>query len=768
MRLRSGGVVPGRSRDHNGALTEAERRVDEALRDRNGNGSHHPRLDVRGAEPDGQCVVRGEYLTRRLVESTDDGGWWPFSRQSGRQPVAVVEDAVITGSLDLRATELPHLLQFIRCRFDNPPDLRQATLPGVMFDECWLPGLAARNLRTAHDTVLQRSLCDGVLNLADAECGGSLLLDDSELHRPGRRALYGDRLSVAGALLGQRLRATGELRMPGAKIGGNLNFSGGCLHRPGGLVLNANGTRIGGSLRFDRDPLSAEPARSIGLLYLPSAHIAGDVRMAGAVLDPGVRPPSREESPYDDPSSTLVADRADIQGGVLMHDGFRSKGTLRAISAAIGDDVRMGGARVDLTWSRSPSEFAVDPLRALRWDGTVIRGNVEAERAELRGQLRLIDVHVHGSLLLTGARVHAPRTDVMRAGRLHVGGDLDGRYTEITGTLHLQGARIGASVDMRGAHLGKPAWHPHRLSYKPSVDLRTARIDRDLVCAADEQVFSSEGEVQLRRAEIGRQANFSGCELGEAGTATALNAFGLLAQELTLLPARAPAGRVVLRQAQCELLADNEQLWSASRGVRAEDFRFDTFSTPIEPTDRARVLERLRWLRASCSRYAPAPYDQLAQVFRQNGTEQHASVVLIEKQRRRYQAIAASAPAPLRWAVRLWSFLQRATVSYGYRPSRAVLWILLLVALGTTWFADHPLEPADPRERLVWNPFLYTVDQMIPVVNLGHEAAWRATGASQWITLVLIASGWLLATTAATGITRTLRRTEGGDARSRH
>ncbi|MHA6806181.1 AsmA family protein [Salinifilum ghardaiensis] len=759
--------MQGRSRDHHGALTEAERRVDEALRDRSGAESHHPRLDVHAAEFDGQCTVRGEYLARRLVESTDDGGWWPFSRRSGRRPVAVVEDAVITGCLDLRAMELPHLLQFVRCRFDNPPDLRQATLPGVMFGECRLPGLEARNLRTAHDTVLRSSLCDGVLNLADAECGGSLLLDDSELHRPGRRALYGDRLSVAGALLGQRLSATGELRMPGAKIGGNLNFSGGRLHRPGGLVLNANGAHIGGSLRLDRDPRSAEPARAIGLLYLPSAHIAGDIRMAGAVLDPGVRPSSRDESRYDDPSSTLVADRADVRGGVLMRDGFRSKGTLRAVSASIGGDVRMGGARVDLTWSRSPSEFAVDPLRALHWDGTVIRGNVEAERAELRGQLRLSDLHVHGSFLLTGARVHAPRTDVIRAGRLQLGGDLDGRSAEVTGTLHLQGARIGASVDMRGARLGKPAWHPHRLSYKPSIDLRTARVERDLVCAAGDRPFSAEGEVQLRRAEIGRQANFWGCELGEVGTATALNAFGLLAQELTLLPAGAPVGRVVLRQAQCELLSDNAELWSASGGVRAEDFRFDTFSTPIEPTDRARVVERLRWLRTSRRRYAPEPYDQLAQVFRQNGTEQHASVVLIEKQRRRYQAIAASAPAPLRWTVRLWSFLQRATVSYGYRPSRAVLWILVLVALGTAWFAEHPLQPANPRERLVWNPFLYTLDHMIPVVNLGHETVWRATGASQWITVALVATGWLLATTAATGITRTLRRTDGGDTRSR-
>src|SRR5699024_6831178 len=120
--------------------------------------------------------------------------------------------------------------------------------------------------------------------------------------------------------------------------------------------------------------------------------------------------------------------------------------------------------------------------------------------------------------------------------------------------------------------------------------------------------------------------NFWGGVLGESGMPNALNAFGMLAQELTLLPGEPPRARIVLRQAQCELLADKANLWSAEGGVVAEDFRYETFSTPISPTDNERVRERLRWLRASGRRYAPGPYDQLARVFRQSGTEQHASV----------------------------------------------------------------------------------------------------------------------------------------------
>src|SRR5699024_10850375 len=100
-------------------------------------------------------------------------------------------------------------------------------------------------------------------------------------------------------------------------------------------------------------------------------------------------------------------------------------------------------------------------------------------------------------------------------------------------------------------------------------------------------------------------------------------------------------------------------------------------------------------------------------------------------------------------------------VSYGYRPVRALLWLIVLIALGTTWFQFHELNPISAEEDPVWSPFLYTVDHMVPIVDLGQETTWRDVGASQWISLLLTASGWLLATTVAAGITRTLRRGEG-------
>lgn len=65
---------------------------------------------------------------------------------------------------------------------------------------------------------------------------------------------------------------------------------------------------------------------------------------------------------------------------------------------------------------------------------------------------------------------------------------------------------------------------------------------------------------------------------------------------------------------------------------------------------------------------------------------------------------------------------------------------------GSLWFASHPPPPLNADEAPHWQPAIYTLDLLLPVLDLGQEAAWRTSGASQWIALFLIILGWLLAT----------------------
>lgn len=83
---------------------------------------------------------------------------------------------------------------------------------------------------------------------------------------------------------------------------------------------------------------------------------------------------------------------------------------------------------------------------------------------------------------------------------------------------------------------------------------------------------------------------------------------------------------------------------------------------------------------------------------------------------------------------------------------------------------DRPVDarqrpvPAPPagadrrRPEPAWNPWLFAADTLLPIVNLGRDGYRRLTGASQWIAGALVATGWILATTAAAGAGQTLER----------
>lgn len=53
---------------------------------------------------------------------------------------------------------------------------------------------------------------------------------------------------------------------------------------------------------------------------------------------------------------------------------------------------------------------------------------------------------------------------------------------------------------------------------------------------------------------------------------------------------------------------------------------------------------------------------------------------------------------------------------------------------------------------------VYTLDLLLPIVSFGRQSAFAPTGPYQWLSYLLITVGWVLATTVAAAITRTLSR----------
>jgi hypothetical protein len=733
---------------------------------------HGRRLNPFDPQPSDWARVRGEEIVRRIFAfEPGPSGWGPASgwgrKKATTPPVLRFSDQYIVGVLDLRAVEFPHLLEFVRCRFEEPPDLRQAKIAGCEFDSCWLPGLEGRNLYSDNDLrFVGGTRVEGRIDLTDAEVSGSLDLTRALLVNPGGYALHADRLQLAGAMLASHLEVRGQIRIPGLRTGGNINLAGALLDSPDGYALDGNGLHVGGNLQCVAT--NERPFQSIGRLYLPSARVDSDFSLRGALLKPADEDYSDGGNQRSfDPRAALIADRMQVSGNVVLDQNLVSTGTLRIVNARIGGSLWLSGATVDLSEGQEPFEEQTGKslpgpyrYRALHFDGTEVGGGIDARKMRIAGQVRLVDVTAHGSVVLDGSVLSNRNGDVVEGRRFTTGGNLDARGVVVFGSLLLPEANIGANFDLRFSRLVNPGRYRRDQSQKPSVDLRVAQIGRDLVCARGaEQPFSAHGEIRIRRAEIGRQTNFQGAELGSRLSETAINAFGLITQELRVDVAAAPRGQVNLAHARCASLADNDKFWDATGHIALHDFRYDALAVPIELDDDAQVKHRLRLLRnAMGDIYRPGPYDQFATMLRNNGNEEHASTVLIDKQRWRYAALADGYRI-LGFPVLLWSWLQRWMVGYGYRPMRALLWLLALLVAGSVWFAAQPApKEANADDHLVWNPVLFTIDQLVPIVDFGHKNRWHFDGASQWITAGLVAAGWILATTVAAGITRMLRR----------
>lgn len=686
-------------------------------------------------------------------------------RKPASAPVLTVSDRFLIGQLDLRGVEFPYLLEFVRCRFESAPDIRQGKLAGIEFRDCALPGLYGRNLHTDNDVLLVAgTVVQGTVDLVDAAIHGSLVLRGSKLFGAGGPALHANRLQLAGALLAANLQAEGEIRIPGMRTGGNVNFAGALLNNPKGFALNGNGLQVGGNLHLTPDGATGAPFRSVGQVLLASARIDSDFSLRGAKLAPRTEHsrPVPPDDPFYDPNATLVADRSKVDGNVNLDRGFASSGTVRIVNAHIGGSLRLAHARVDVSGGRETFRDDQDAPRpgpytdrSLHFDGTEVRGGIDARDARIAGQARFVDVKVQGSVLFDRAVFSNRSGDALEGRRFTVGGNLDARSATVFGSLLLPGITIGANVDLRGSKLLAPGTYHRDRSPKPSLDLRVAHIGRDLILADSH----AEGEIRIRRAEVGRETNFHGARLASGSNGVALNAYGLQTQELRIDVGAAPGGRVDLRHLHCAALADNEALWHAAGGIELQDFRYDAFTAPVALDDDRRVNERLAWLRHGMRDiYRPGAYDQLAAMLRASGNEEHAAIVLVEKQRRRYVALADGAHLT-RPGIHAWSWFQRSMVGYGYRPTRALAWLIACLVAGSVWFAtiDVPRE-SNEDDHLVWNPVLYTLDLIVPIVDFGHKNKWTVGGASQWIAAALVAAGWILATTVAAGVTRMLRR----------
>ncbi|MEV5428832.1 oxidoreductase [Streptomyces sp. NPDC052701] len=398
-------------------------------------------------------------------------------------------------------------------------------------------------------------------------------------------------------------------------------------------------------------------------------------------------------------------------------------------------------------------DCAVPRLEAARLN---TEGDLHLPRCRFHHGIRLTDARIGTDLMLNQAIVHRDRSGrSIAADGLSVGQDLQAEMLESHGELSLRSATVGVSLSLRGARLSNPharlALNAPQLTVERTLYLTPAGLGAQAMSGITPargtrvQRFECEGGLRLDDGRFGDAVDLEAARFTLTDDQE-LSLRRVQTPELRFLGERPAGGHVVLSGARIVNLMDRADSWPGPGRLHMGGFSYEN----LVPRGPFPLAGRLDWVAAATAEYNPEPYERLAAVLRAGGEDEDAREVLLAKQRRRRESL------PL--AAKLWGFAQDWTVAYGYRPGRAAVWMAVLWAAGSVAFAHGEHPPLKSGEHPPWNPALFALDLLLPVIDLGQVGFWRLSGGWQWLATVMILLGWVLATTVAAGATRLLRR----------
>jgi hypothetical protein len=413
----------------------------------------------------------------------------------------------------------------------------------------------------------------------------------------------------------------------------------------------------------------------------------------------------------------------------------------------------------DLVWSgpsSDPDNAANDLSKAASWDkARTIRADIvrwiltDARASKLvhPSGIGIAGARITGTLDLSYATVTLPITLLSCS----IADGLDLSFSNI-GSIDLRRSWTGPIDAQQALVHGDVLLRVGRYDY---VNFYRAVIDGNLDCSSGHfigddplsmveatikgdalfhQGFETGGIVDFRLAKVGQSLSFNHARfIGKSASglnaerATVGGAFYWVDITLT------PHTMLDLSGVHTGALWDDAASWPAPGNLELTGFVYLDFSGGP-----ATAESRLEWIhRQPRSDWVqPQPYRQLAHVLRENGAEEGATVVEIAHE----NAITEYGGIPL--GQRIWRQALRATIGYGYRPLRALWWILLFVVQGTVLFGwgyrrglITPTEESaydsfcrhgtPPPHYPPFSSFVYSLENFLPVVDLHQETYWR-------------------------------------------
>jgi hypothetical protein len=666
-------------------------------------------------------------------------------------------------------------IALVAARLDTNFLLSHAKLEGGDRGDGTDRALSADGIRVGSDIRWSQLTAAGEVRMIGGQVAGQLVISDSHLESlKGRRVtLHGDRLVVSEGVTLESTVSLGEVRMVGANIRGQflvraikidvrsgsspvqendaLSLDEGRISESAFISdsefhgpLRIPGCAVGGDLslarcRFDTVGATSQAVEATNLqvgrdLSAPEIELRGGFSLSGSQIGGNLRMNSSRLSTVDPVRTPVLSlDRCRVAGSIILSESH-FYGEVRLRAATIG---------VQMIFERGVVESVrnVGDGFSLTADRASFLGSAYFTETRFIGEVRLIGANIAGQLGFTRARLEGRELsegDALSLDGATIAGGIFCRDLRAHGCIRFPRAKIGAHADFSGSVVesfpGKDdCLVGEGVNAEAVLDFTRARL---------------RGRINLASAKIQGRLMFRISSLSGGGAKNTLSLSLAHIDDLVLMP-QDVVGPVDFSGVEIGSLSDARG--GRFRGQPPAEIELEgaTYSLP-EPLD---AHQRLKWIGGGSNRYSPGTHQELARAFRQAGKAGEARKVLMAGERRarsQYKRLSVRG---------IWQDFLWITVGNGYRNSLAALWLVGLITLGTIAVAIgkgsfQPLRPIHPD----FNPTLYAIDVTVPILDLGQQSSFTASGVEAWVTLTLSVAGYALAAALIASATRLFSR----------
>ena len=565
-----------------------------------------------------------------------------------------------------------------------------------------------------------------------------------------------------------------EIDLRGAVVNFSLQFWNSKIN--GDLMLGGASTKTIDLQGCEVDRIVGDTVLVNGNLLLRYKFSAkGKVSFSGAKIT-GIF--DCENATFSAADSALYCDRIETTGSVFLRRGFHALGTVRFIGAKIGGSFSCADAVF------SASDVALNIGRIQTSGDVFLRHGFTAI-----GSVSMKNAKIGGALVCSDCFFSAEKNALVASS------------VEIAGNLSLNNSlQASGEVDFRNAHIGGNVYCNNAIFSCKNQSLVFNRATINGMVLLGKGLMAA-GQISFAGAKIGRDFSVQGVSLEGNPSLQLRNAE--IRGTLTWRGIKYAHGQLDLTGVSCRDFSFDEYSWKKPKEIKLTDFAYKSFTELPLGADGDFWRE---WLEKQPNshlqtKFRPKPYEYLADILSDMGNEEESRAVRIEKQRRQTRFIQKHQPRPRRPFARMVRnlniFWRRAVlgpfIDYGYRPGKAGLYGIAIGLVGALiyWWAAVAgiITPANPlvykeahlvdgiispeckinwvytskncattmpSEHSEFQPFWYSFDVLLPVVNLRQQDDWsprvvHANGSNWWAGRLVrwwewfqISAGWVL------------------------